>query len=401
MNADPDAERAVLAACILSRTAREEARRHLVGLDFNEPAHEQVWQAMSRLDRHGKGVDPTTIHAALGTNRQAVTLLPDLVTLPVVAEHVTEYAAIVRGWSVKRRLYAEAVRTQQEALNPDVSAQGLAATVATRFAQVRDSGVTEDAQSITLDELVAVEDTEPEWLIPGLLERCDRLILTGEEGLGKSHLLRQIAVMSAAGLHPFDPGHHIPPVPVTIVDCENSQPQVRRRVRQVLGFAKRYGQASAGMVNLLCSHRLDLARDRDLAMLHRELDATQPALVVIGPLYRLAPRALQTDDEAAPILAALDTLRERGCALLIEAHAGHAIGRGGTRELRPRGSSALLGWPEFGYGMRAVESDYGRRAELSPWRGDRDERDWPRNLRECSQRIRWVPDDTTAEAAWA
>jgi RecA-family ATPase len=41
-------------------------------------------------------------------------------------------------------------------------------------------------------------------VIPGLLERRDRLMLTGEEGLGKSYLLRQIAVMAAAGLDPFD-----------------------------------------------------------------------------------------------------------------------------------------------------------------------------------------------------
>ena len=77
-------------------------------------------------------------------------------------------------------------------------------------------------------------------------------------------------------------------------------------------------------------------------------------ILAIGPLSRLVPRALQTDDEAAPVLAALDTIRDRDIALLIEAHAGHTVGKGGQRDLRPRGSSALLGWPGLGVGGGGV-----------------------------------------------
>ncbi|MBK0297059.1 hypothetical protein IAE22_34985, partial [Bacillus sp. S34] len=78
----------------------------------------------------------------------------------------------------------------------------------------------------------------------------------------------------------------------------------------------------------------------------------RPDVLFIGPLYRLIPRAINSDDDAAPLLAALDTLRDRGLAMVIEAHAGHAVGHGGERDLRPRGSAALLGWPEFGLGLR-------------------------------------------------
>jgi replicative DNA helicase len=82
-----------------------------------------------------------------------------------------------------------------------------------------------------------------------------------------------------------------------------------------------------------------------------------------------------------PVLAALDTIRDRGIALLIEAHAGHVKSQGNTRDLRPRGSSALLGWPEFGYGMRATGPSS---AILVPWRGDRDLRDFPLALMKSS-----------------
>ncbi len=42
-----------------------------------------------------------------------------------------------------------------------------------------------------------------------------------------------------------------------------------------------------------------------------------------------------------------------------------------------------MGWPEFGYGVRPADIpvEEGRRlVELVPWRGDRDERDWPELL---------------------
>jgi replicative DNA helicase len=399
---DRHAETSTLAACLISKTARDEARRHIAGGDFFEPAYEVIWDTMSVLDRQGKGVDPAALLSLLQTsNPNAASLLPDLVTWPAMADHVADYAETVRGWATRRRLHAEALRTAQLALKPDTDTGNLAATVATRFAAIRDSGSTQDAESITLGELLHEVDEEPDWLVPGLLERRDRLILTGVEGLGKSYLLRQIAVMGAAGLDPFDPGLRIKPLSVLIIDCENSTRQVRRKVRPVVDFARRHGNGNADQVNLLCSHRIDITADRDLARIHRELDACQPDLVVIGPLYRLVPRALQTDDEAAPLLAALDTIRDRDIALLIEAHAGHTIGKGGERDLRPRGSSALLGWPEFGYGMRKVANGY---ADLVAWRGDRDERNWPDRMRHCDKHIRWVPIDVMPlpnEETWA
>lgn len=396
---DQNAELAVLACCMMSRTARDEAKKHLSGSDFYSPQHEVIWDAMSQIERAGGGVDPAAMMSAL-TGRSEAAILPTLVTYPAVPDNVSDHAKIVRGWATRRRLLAEAKRVEQVALNLETPVDAVAASVATRFASLRNSGISEDVQSITLDELLEEQDDEPDWVIPGLLERRDRLMLTGEEGLGKSYMLRQIAVMAAAGLDPFDTGKRIPPVRVTIIDCENTTRQIRRKVRPVVNYARRWGTSNGHPVNLLCSSRIDITRDKDLARIHYELDASQPDILVIGPLYRLVPRALQTDDEAAPVLAALDTIRERGVSLLIEAHAGHAIGKGGQRDLRPRGSSALLGWPEFGYGMRTVAQGY---ADLVPWRGDRDERDWPQRVRHDRDGIRWIPVEQTyiPQDAWS
>lgn len=385
---DLAAEQAVLAAALMSTVARQEARKALTGADFHEPAHEAVWDAMGRLDRHGKQVDPVTVLSVVRDNQRATAVLPDLVTAPALPDHVGDYAGIVRNWAVKRRMWALAKHIEQHALNPDTNAVGFAASVATQAAGIRDAGNPDDTTALTIAELLAEADTEPDWLIPGYLERRDRLMLTGIEGLGKSVVLRQIAILAAAGLDPWDLSRRFAPIKAVVIDCENTQAQVRRKLRALVTLAARHGDDPSDRVLVDCTTRMDITRDRDLARIHRLLDAAQPDLVCIGPLYRLVPRALQTDDEAGPVLAALDTIRDRGIALVIEAHSGHAVGRGGERDMRPRGSSALLGWPEFGYGLRPCGQE--GVADLVPWRGNREERDWPARLRRADG-FRWVP----------
>lgn len=388
IRSDREAELHLLAACIESPTARQEARRHLLAGDFDDPRHEDIWNAMSTLDRAKTKVDHTTLRVTLGNGHRATPLLIDLVTAFAQPDMVPEYARIVRGWAVRRHLATAAIKAGQDALNPSANPGTLAATIAGRFIAIRDGGpLADELTGLTVAELLEQADDEPEWLIPGLLERRDRLMLTGEEGLGKSHMLRQFAIHAAAGLHPFDLSH-IGKARTLVIDCENTWAQVRRKVRPMVDFVRRHGDDPADRMMVDCQNRMDITRDRDLARIHQLLDAWQPDLVAIGPLYRLVPRALQTDDDTAPVLAALDTIRDRGAAVLIEAHAGHAIGKGGVRDLRPRGSSSLLGWPEFGYGMRNIGTE--GYADLVPWRGNREERQWPQRLKRADG-FRWVP----------
>ncbi|WP_294567581.1 AAA family ATPase [uncultured Arthrobacter sp.] len=385
---DRGAEQALLAACLVSKTARVEARRHLMRGDFDDLRHEHIWDAMTTLDRASKSVDAVTIMAVVGAASPEGMILPELVTAVGVPDNVPEYAAIVRGWAIRRRLES-AGRHALTLAYTEGHPGTIAARAASEFIAIRDGqNATDDITAVTVTELLAEQDDEPDWLIPGLLERRDRFMLTGEEGLGKSHLLRQFAVCLAAGIHPFNGSRLANTGRTLIVDCENTRGQVRRKLRPAVEWAARVGQDPADRMVVDCTNRMDITRDKDLARIHQLLDAYQPDLVVIGPLYRLVPRALQTDDDTAPVLAALDTIRDRGAALLMEAHAGHALGKGGVRDLRPRGSSSLLGWPEFGYGMKHIGTE--GYADLIPWRGDREEREWPQRLRK-GEGFRWVP----------
>lgn len=391
---DPTAERAVLAICLQSRPARDVAKRHLVGADFYEPRNETIWNAIARLERESKTVDPISLLNIVRKDVRAAEILPTLATYPALPDAIDDHARQVRGWSLKRNVARQARVVLQQALNPDTDATEYAATVVNEFTAIRDAGVEDtDLTTRTLGEILAEPDAEPEWLIPGLLERQDRFMLTGSEGLGKSHLLRQFAISAAAGIDPWDETKRFSPVRTMVIDCENTERQIRRTSRAMASWAAHYGEDPASRMFINCTRRMDITRDKDLATIHRELDMWQPELLVIGPLYRLLPRAIQTDDDAGPVLAGLDTIRDRGIALLMEAHAGHSVGKGGNREMRPRGSSALLGWPEFGYGMRDIGMKGKTHCDLVAWRGDRQERNWPNGLRKAVDGSRWIAYD--------
>lgn len=224
------------------------------------------------------------------------------------------------------------------------------------------------------------------------VDNADRLYLAGRQMVPTHNttLVRQLAILSAAGVHPFT-FEAIQPVRVLVIDAENTERQWRRATRGVVTAASRQtGQAVAERIPLACTPRLDVTRERHMSAIHRLIDEHAPDMIFIGPLYKLVPRAIQSDDDAAPVLAALDSLRDRGVALIMEAHAGHGQSMQGKRDLRPRGSSALLGWPEFGIGLRLDEehpmfqanpNDYrNRKVDLVRWRGDRDQRSWPGSL---------------------
>lgn len=236
-------------------------------------------------------------------------------------------------------------------------------------------------------------DTTYDWVVEGLLERRDRFVLTGFEGSGKSVLLRQMSLSIAAGLHPFNMHKPIEPRRVLVVDAENTEQQWARSARQIVQLTDRMGsRRAADTVMVQTGLRLDFTTEHDVSEVHRLIDAHKPDVIYLGPLYKLVPKEITTDDDAAPLLVALDGIRERGVVLLMEAHAGHAKGHGGERDLRPRGSSALLGWPEFGYGLRPDEES--GIADFRPWRGDREARDWPKHLRMGDIRggeMPWMP----------
>lgn len=231
----------------------------------------------------------------------------------------------------------------------------------------------------TLREILATE-VAYDWLVPGLLERTDRFMLTGFEGFGKSWLLRQIAICVAAGVSPFVPAQRVDPGRVLVIDAENSEKQWQRGTKYMTDVAASHGVDPQDRVIVSAGRRIDLSVASNVNEVHKLIDLHKPDLLYLGPVYKMVGGAINNDDDAAPLIAAMDSFRERGVALLVEAHAGHSMTMG-ERDLRPRGSAALLGWPEFGFGFAPVDGDPSM-GRLVPWRGAREERSgWPEHLR--------------------
>jgi replicative DNA helicase len=372
-----DVEKAVIGSVLLDSNVLTLLDGVLSSHDFGDGQLSLLWDGIQAMRSRREPVDVLTVGAALaGWGVRSVTPA-DLHTFVSTVPHamsVRQYARAVREDAMRRNVRAVAAQMLQT-VDAD---PGL--TLSNGINQLRDVQGAHELKKFhvtTLGDILATEDSY-DWVIPGLLEKRDRLLVTGGEGSGKSTLVRQLAILSAAGLHPFN-FTPTPPVNVLVIDAENSESQWRRASRGVTKQAKLYGSHDPGDLRISCTPRMDLTRDSDLGQVHRLLDDAMADIVVIGPLYRLVPRAITNDDEASPLLAALDTIRDRGCALVIEAHAGHALGQGGERDLRPRGSAALMGWPEFGLGLRLPKpgsSTY----EITRWRGDRDRRDFPNGL---------------------
>jgi replicative DNA helicase len=347
--------------------------------------HEEIYCAILGLRKARQPVDHVTLGDALRAGclpqllEPALRLLPDLATHPVVPEAVEVHAKIVRSCAIRRRLVDLGTSVRQRAFAPEADVLGLPQEFARAFAQVGASA-SDDVATRSLGDLMASEDPPYDWIVPGLLERQDRLILTGYEGLGKSTVLRQIGVLPAAGMHPFRPGQAVPKIKTHFFDFENTETHVRRKMRGLFAAARQIGDDPSARVSFDFRPRgVNLLRDRDLSWMHRSLDASNPDLVIVGPLYRMFGKAINSDEDAAEVFEVLDGIRERGVAIVVEAHSGHTKSATGKRDVRPRGSSALMGWPEFGYGLRP-HREVRNGVELVDWRGDRDDRDWPREL---------------------
>jgi len=224
-----------------------------------------------------------------------------------------------------------------------------------------------------LDEFLDQPEPEHDDVIPGTLERGERVILTAAEGAGKSTLLRQLAVQVAAGVHPWT-GEQMPPVRVLLLDLENSERHVRRKLRPLRIAA--HGYAPGQLRVFVRPQGLDVLRREDAAWLRGIVDHVGPDLLVVGPSYKLVGGEAEKEQPARALTTLLDELRVRhGMAVLLEAHMPYAATGQRRRPTRPYGSSLWSRWPEFGLSL----DEDGR---LGHWRGVREEgRGWPRKLR--------------------
>lgn len=208
-----------------------------------------------------------------------------------------------------------------------------------------------------LDIVKRVLDVNQQFVVPNVLARGDRFLLTGFEGHGKSTMCKQWAVMCAAGLHPWT-GMPMPPQKVLYIDAENHPDQSLEDWQFLHDLAIKHGRpVQKGQLVVLeeWDSDIDLTSPEGEEYLNERMHAFQPDLLIIGPLYALSERDLSESVVVGRMKRIINRARALyGSAVLMEHHAPHKAPGDAVRSIRPYGSSTFLKWPEFGYGLKPL-----------------------------------------------
>jgi replicative DNA helicase len=386
---DIEAERWCLGGCMRSREVLAEVAELLEPGDFYRPAHGIIYERMIILFAQGIPVDPITLRADLEAERKigvvrGAVYLADMYgdAVAVTAPAAVRYAEIIRDLSARRKVGEIGSRLEQRSQQRHEDLADLVSAAQADMAEaVMAASAARGRAGAVLDVEAFCKLDTPRMgpVIPGLLDHQDRVVLVGWEGDGKSTLAYQVAVATAAGVHPFA-WTEIPPQRVMIIDLENPSHLMQVKLRKLAAVAERSRWwTPRNLVLLPAPGGVDLTRASDVMRLTDAIRVAAPDLIIAGPVYKMiTDRGQGAEELHSHVTAFWDVIRERHApALWLEAHApGSAAG--GQRQLKPMGSSIYMRWPEFGLALQR-----GRKGtwKLDRFRGDREEgRPWPVSL---------------------
>lgn len=407
-----DAERALLGILIESPQFAETCGVRPGDLDSGR-GHPEILSAVLAVFESKGTADPVLLLEELRRRDQLTRIgeggdsrehrgglyLHELVAAARTPGTVGYFARLVREATLRRQVHEignALTRTATSQADLDVVLDN-SAELLMRLGLVVDEPIEGDAPIPGLSlvaDFVAEPSPPHSWVIPGVVERADRVMLIAAEGVGKSFLARQVCSLLAAGRHPFAPNAVIRPRRTLLIDLENPPDLVRRHLRDLVSKVHAEGldvEDRAWRWNR--PGGIDLRAAADRALLARVIEKTRPDLVAIGPIYKAwTSRPGDTyEAAAADVGAAIDHLRERyGCAFWIEHHAPKGDSSG--RRSDPVGSSYWLRWPEFGLVLKREPSSEQSVYMLDRFRGDRDVRCWPDRLLKNASRWPWTAD---------
>lgn len=385
---NPEAEEGLLGACLLSSDAFEKVYRLLSPADFYHPSHGIVFSKMLEMHNKGEAIDVVTLSNELSNEGTldkvggAAHLLSIQSGTPAISNAVN-YANIIIEMAAYRRAIeiASSLVEQcfQKAADPsDLIEQAVSALGS---AGVRIGDVPSDLW--VLDDFLARPDSErAQWCIPGLIRKGWRVVIVAAEGVGKTVLLRQLAIAASQGIHPL---RHTPmePCRTLIIDLENPEDSImdvcNPITERAINLSTDYDPDRAWLW-----HRpsgMNFRRRQDRIALEAVINEVKPDLVCMGPLYKCYEVGARENDELAAkeLMAVLDDLRTRyDFGLILEHHAPKASS-GSKRVIMPYGTSLWLRWPEIGLAL-TPEGEGMETLTVGRWRGDRLDNDWPIKL---------------------
>ncbi len=357
--------------------------------DNDGPGHDHARMVKAELEKVGCDVacfvcpdsKDITDHLAKGGR------IDDLIPLEEASAPVEEKPAEEPTVSEEPKdRYEEVAEQVRELLNRDnLSAQQLLLKTSQILTRVTHERPVDMGRLVDWNEFIAEADNDNyDWLIDGLLERGERVMVVAAEGVGKTMLARQVALCTAGGMHPFT-YNRIKPIRTLTVDLENPERIIRRTTRSIHAYVKSSRFAPRIDAHILIKPAgLNLLTASDREILERAIEDVKPDLLLMGPLYKsfVDPGNRTSEAIAVEVARYLDELRALyGVALWLEHHAplGSSMS---TRDLRPFGSAVWSRWPEFGLSLTPDPTTIGEFSyDVKHFRGARDEREWPTKMK--------------------
>lgn len=361
---------------------------------FYDPAAAATWATIEAM--HLRGQHPETVTVIEETRRTGYEIQHQVIeSSSGTVVDPAPLATILERLATARRIQAAGVEIARlgEAAAQDPAV--MAAEAAAILAEVPVASGPDLSGLSTVSEFLATDIAQPPaWVVPGLLRRGWRCLVVAPEGVGKSVCIRQIAVCAAAAIHPFTHERVPTYVRTLIVDLENPDDAIAETCRPIDTSARAtstdYDEGRAWLWRR--PGGIDLRGRKDQAALASVIEACDPDLVAIGPIYKAYRPGRDSDEVAAgQVMAVLDDLRTRhDFALLMEHHAPKASGLS-ARDLVPYGSSLWLRWPELGIKLIPCADDQGPPGSLmvGRFRMDRMGNGWPDRL-DRGSRFPWV-----------
>jgi AAA domain len=235
------------------------------------------------------------------------------------------------------------------------------------------------------------ENEQIPCVIPGLLPQQCRLWLTGEEGRGKSTLVRWLGGCHAAGIHPFT-GEPYDGGVTQLLDAENPEELLRMRLRELAAFLDRRmpgaAERMADRLKVECQPAgIDLSSPAWAGYLERTVAKHEPDLVCGGPVYKLSSQPARSEEAFTDISGVLGRLQGlHGFSLVMESHCRQPD-KDGDRPEWPYGNTGWRRWPDMGYFLDSS-------GHLADWRGNRygTALAWPvQVLRVAGSEVAWQP----------
>ena len=339
--------------------------------DFYVPRNVRIFGAIRNLVSKGSPIDVSLVAAEMMDPSSVVDMI-ELMTNCPMASNAIEYAKVVVRYSTSRKMlrqFEEDKTIIQSGGDPLEVASHLE-----KFIGGLGSVRSNEPEAMTIRELAGSSERIAPVVIPGMMNRDYRTIVVGEEGSGKSLLLRTIAMSASQGFHPFS-HQRIDPVRVLIVDLENPTQAILQTGEPYMNNLRLRDPENYDEERLKIWRRpggIEIRRMADKAELQREIAAHRPELVCIGPVYKMYRRGANEsyEDSADEAMAILDDLRTRfEFALVMEHHAAKGK-QGERRDLSPMGSQRWMAWPEIGISLYKDKDDP-TVLNVQRYRGDR------------------------------